>query len=320
MSTVVSVLLVREQRLEADGVVSLVLEDPQRAELPEWSPGAHIEIVLPSGTVRQYSLCGDPADRRSYRIAVLRRADGRGGSAEVHDTLRVGDLIGVRPPRNHFELIAAQHYLLVAGGIGVTPILTMAEELTRTGASWTMVYIGRSSASMAFQDRVTSLGGRVDILPRDVAARPDLAAYVSQAPAGTAVYCCGPEGLLDATRAATATGLGEDAFHSERFGAAPGAGAAAGSDDDGAFEIELQRSGQVLTVPADRSILAVVREVDPTVAYSCEDGFCGSCEMKVLAGVPDHRDSVLTKAERESNTTMMICVGRAKSNRLVFDA
>ncbi|SNV23822.1 oxidoreductase [Rhodococcus rhodochrous] len=317
MSTAAPELLIRQMRWEAQDVISLLLEDPEGARLPAWEAGAHIDLVLPSGTVRQYSLCGDPADDHSYRIAVLREATGRGGSAEVH-TLRPGIRVGYRPPRNLFPLVEAEHHLLVAGGIGITPLLAMARMLTARGASWSLLYGGRSRASMAFVDEVRTLGPDVVVVPQDELGHPDLAGALAAAPAGTAVYCCGPEPLLRAAEEATRAALGEEAFHYERFGAAP-VDPDVAADPDEAFEVELRRSGVVLPVPAGRSLLDVVREVDPDVAFSCEDGFCGSCETKVLEGVPEHRDSVLTKAERESGTTMMICVGRSRTPRLVLD-
>lgn len=313
-------MLVREMRLEAVGVVSVLLEDPLGSALDPWAAGAHVEIALPSGTRRQYSLCGDPSDRHRYRIAVLRQPGGRGGSVEVHDTLRVGSTVGCSAPRNLFELVSAQHHLLIAGGIGVTPLLAMAETLARRGASWTMIYGGRTRASMAFIDRLSEYEDRVTVVPQNEDGNPDLPAVLAAAQPGTAVYCCGPDGLLEAARSACAEILGEDAFHSERFGASETPTSRQSAEATGEFEVELRRSGAILQIPSDRSVLDMVREVDPDVAYSCEDGFCGSCETKVLEGVPLHRDSVLTKSERDSGSSMMICVSRSRTPRLVLDA
>ncbi|AII10566.1 PDR/VanB family oxidoreductase [Rhodococcus opacus] len=318
-------LLVRQQRLESDGVLSLTLERPDGAALAEWEPGAHIDIVLPSGTVRQYSLCGDPTDKAAYRIAVLKEDEGRGGSKEIHDSVRVGDLLAVCGPRNHFALEPAPHYLLIAGGIGVTPILPMARQLSRENASWSALYGGRSRATMAFVEELCGLG-EVNVSPSDESGNLDLAAALAEAPAGTAVYCCGPEGLLQAVKSVCGPVLGDEAIHFERFGA-PVVGAdpaAAAETSDGQspteFDVELRRTGCTLKVPADRTLLEVVLEANPDILYSCEDGFCGSCETRVLDGVPEHHDSILSQADREKGETVMICVGRSRTPTLVLDA
>lgn len=318
-------LLVRQQRLEADGVLSLTLERPDGGALTEWEPGAHIDLVLPSGTVRQYSLCGDPTDKIVYRIAVLKEADGRGGSKEIHESVRVGDLLAVRGPRNHFPLEPAAHYVLIAGGIGITPILTMARRLSQEGASWSGLYGGRTRASMAFVEELTALGD-VATAPSDECGNLDLAAALTDVPAGTAVYCCGPEGLLQAVKSTSERLLGNDAMHFERFGAPvlgadPAAAAAApGGESPAEFEVELRQTGCTLTVPADRTLLEVALEANPNILYSCEDGFCGSCETTVLDGVPEHHDSILSESDREKGETMMICVGRSRTPKLVLDA
>ncbi|MGQ4615631.1 2Fe-2S iron-sulfur cluster-binding protein [Nocardia sp. R7R-8] len=311
-------LLVTSVASEAAGVVSIELRHPEGAELPAWEPGAHIDLYLPSGLVRQYSLCSDPADRTRYRIAVLRVADGRGGSIEVHDTGLAGRELEVVGPRNHFPLAAAPNYLLIAGGIGVTPLLTIACRLARQGQRWSMIYGGRSRTSMAFIDELTALGGLVDIVPQDERGLPDLATAVRACPPGTAVYCCGPEAMLRVVQSLCATHLPAGALHIERFAAAApdSAGRACANQD---FEVELARSGRVLTVPADRTVLDAVLDAQPGTPYSCTEGYCGTCEVTVLGGTPDHRDDVLTDAERESGKTMMICVSRARSRRLILD-
>jgi ferredoxin-NADP reductase len=325
MSTESTELLVRQQRLESDGVLSLVLEHPDGSELPEWTPGAHIDVVLPSGTVRQYSLCSDPTEKTHYRIAVLNDPKGRGGSREIHETVRTGSLLPYRGPRNHFELEPAPHYLLIAGGIGITPILAMARQIAQGDASLTLLYGGRTRPSMAFLDELAMLGGTVTIIPQDECGYPDLDGAMAAAPAGTAVYCCGPEPLIRATEQACERHLGADAMHFERFGAsAPASAGNAESQGNGEglaeFEVELKKSNCVLKVPADRTLLDVVRDANPSILFSCEEGFCGSCETKVLAGIPDHHDTILSKADREKNETMMLCVGRSKTPRLVLDA
>lgn len=315
-------LLVEQVRLEATGVVSLTLADPDGGELPPWEPGAHIDLRLPSGTVRQYSLCGPPDDPRSYTVAVLREEHGRGGSVEVHDTALVGRTLRARGPRNHFALVEAEHYLFLAGGIGVTPILAMVRRAAANGASWELHYGGRTRDTMAFTDELSAIGaGRVHVVPQDESGLLPVAGLVGAAPPGAAVYCCGPEGMVRAvTEACAATMPG--ALHIERFGAPPGTGPAgerAAPPGAAQFTVELRRTGLRLEVPPDRTLLDVVREAVPEVGFSCEEGYCGSCETRVLAGVPEHHDTVLSDAERERGDTMMICVGRSASELLSLD-
>ncbi|WP_432824598.1 PDR/VanB family oxidoreductase [Dactylosporangium sp. CA-092794] len=313
-------LLVKQVRAEAADVVSITLTDPDGAELPEWQPGAHLDLTLPSGRIRQYSLCGDPADRRSYTVAVLREVSGRGGSVELHDTALVGRTLDVRGPRNHFELRPAPSYVFLAGGIGITPILAMVRQVAREGGSWRLLYGGRDCRHMAFVDELLALGAAPgQILPQDVHGLLDLAGAVAQAPSDAVVYACGPEGLLRAAEEAC-----ERTGHTlclERFGSqAPKEGSVAQEIGTGEqFEVELRRTGVTLVVPPDRTLLSVVLDVAPSVPYSCEEGYCGTCETKVLEGVADHRDDIFTPEERARGATMMICVGRSKSPRLVLD-
>ncbi|MDS0134407.1 MULTISPECIES: PDR/VanB family oxidoreductase [unclassified Amycolatopsis] len=297
-------LVVDRKEDVADGVVALTLRFPGGEPLPLWEPGAHIDLVLP-GFVRQYSLCGDPADRSAYRVAVLHERDGRGGSAYVHDKLSAGDRVSVSGPRNHFALVEAARYLFIAGGIGITPILPM---LDRAGDDWQLVYGGRTRSSMAFTAELAAHGDRVSFRPQDEHGLLDLSSLLTDVRPGTAVYCCGPEPLLAAVEALNPADL-----HVERFTPV---------SDEGprtAFEVELAGSGVVLPVPADRSILEVVEEAGVTVLSSCREGTCGTCETGVLGGEPDHRDSVLTADERLENEVMMLCVSRACSPRLVLD-
>ncbi|MGH3627989.1 MAG: PDR/VanB family oxidoreductase, partial [Sciscionella sp.] len=309
-------LLVRGARLVADGIVALVLEHPERRELPPWRPGAHIDLVLPSGLVRQYSLCGDPDDRLRYRIAVLREQQSRGGSREVHDTGLVGKRLRVGAVRNHFRLVDADQYLFIAGGIGITPILPMLRDVDRSGAQWTLVYGGRTRGHLAFLDEIGDLAhGSTTILTEDREGRPDLAALFSTADPTTTVYCCGPNGMLEAAETAAAKFFVPGSLHIERFTGPDSAATEANANTT--FEVELARTGVTLTVPPDRSILDVVLDVAPHQLYSCEEGYCGTCETRVLDGEPDHRDSVLTAEERRGR--MMICVGRSRCPKLVLD-
>ena len=304
-------------RYEAERTVSLELSDPTGQKLPEWTPGAHLEIRLPSGVLRHYSLCGDPADRYSYRVAVLRVVEGRGGSIEIHDRLRVGTLVEVSEPRNHFSLTEAANYLFVAGGIGITPILTMAEHVaTRRSANWRLLYAGRSRADMAFLDRARSLPnhGLVELVASDEDGHADLAEALASLPPETHIYGCGPPTMLEQLTELCGSHRGL-VLHTERFSA--GAVAPRPSEDNDGFEIELVRTGAVLQVPSHKSVLEVVREVIPGVDSSCESGFCGTCETKMLGGRADHRDSLLTEGERIANTSMMICVSRAAAGERI---
>lgn len=313
-------LVVTRREVVAEQVVALTLESTGEA-LPTWEPGAHIDLVLPSGLIRQYSLCGDPADRTEYRIAVLREPAGRGGSVEVHEALSVGSLVGFLGPRNKFALVPAPGHLFLAGGIGITPLMTMIRELGASGGPWRLVYGGRSRSTMAFVAELGEFGsGEVVVVPQDEVGVPDLEGYVRDLPAGHQIYCCGPGGMIDAVRDLCARNGADSALHVERFVVMPNdAAMTSGSGTDRPIEVTLATSGHTLHVPADRSILEVVREVVSDVLFSCGEGDCGTCETTVIDGVPDHRDLVLSDAERDAGETMMICVSRAKSEHLILD-
>ncbi|MER7761357.1 PDR/VanB family oxidoreductase [Streptomyces sp. NPDC097619] len=285
----------------AAGVVRLRLTAP---DLPAWTPGAHVDLLLPSGLVRQYSLCGDPADTGGYEIAVRLIEDGRGGSREVH-ALAEGDQVTLRPPRNRFELADAPRHVFVAGGIGITPVLPMLRALGPE-ADWTLLYGGRSRATMPFLSELARYGDRVKVCPEDEAGLPDLSFLAAVEP-GTAVHACGPEPLTAAVRAALPA---EVPLLLERFTPAPPAAAAP-------FTVELARSGRVVAVAADESTLTAVRRVLPATPYSCEQGFCGTCRHRVLSGAVEHRDELLTDAERADS--LLLCVSRARGERLVLD-
>lgn len=308
-------MVVEQERLIADRILEVVLRAPGGRDLPPWEPGAHVELLLPSGCTRQFSLCGSPDERQRWTIAVLEEVDGRGGSAELHRLARAGAVLPVRPPRNNFPLKAAPRYLFLAGGIGITPILTMVEAVQRTGAEWTLVYGGRSRSTMAYLDRVAAYaGGTVELWPEDERGRPDLPALLAAQDADTLIYACGPTGMLDAVEAAHAGVNGLQPLRIERF-------AASGPVDvtGGAFEVVLAKTGRTLVVEENKSILETVRAVLPRLSYSCEEGYCGECETGVLEGQPDHRDDFLDDDEREAGETMMICVSRCRGPRLVLD-
>ncbi|MGD1221108.1 2Fe-2S iron-sulfur cluster-binding protein [Streptomyces krungchingensis] len=303
-------LTVHRMTWEAEGVLSVELVHPDGKPLPAWTPGAHIDVEV-GGLVRQYSLCGDPRTATAYRIGVLDAPASRGGSRHVHTRLRPGRTVTVSEPRNHFALEDAPGYVFVAGGIGITPLLAMAREAGRRGADWRMVYGGRSRASMAFTDELAALGGDVSVVPQDEHGHIDLDTALTGLPAGTLVYCCGPEPLLTAVEQKCPA----ERLRVERF-AAPTVERAG---DDEAFEVECRASGRTLTVGADTSILQAVEDAGISVDSSCRDGICGSCETRVLDGTPDHRDFLLSEAEHTANATMMICVSRCASGRLVLD-
>ena len=278
-----------ERQELAAGVVGLELVPADDAPLPQWTPGAHIDLHLPGGLVRQYSLCGDPADRRRWRIAVLREPEGRGGSACVHDKLAVGDELTVAGPRNHFPLVEANDYVFIAGGIGITPILPMIAAVQRAGRPWRLIYGGRTRASMAFRAELGEYGDRVMVRPQREYGLLDLDAVFDVVTADTAVYCCGPEALLQAVEQRCT----EELLHVERF--APKQREPDSADAE--FEVELASSGRVIAVPAGCSVLAALAAAGVEVLSSCQEGTCGTCETGVLDGAPDHRDSVLTRAE-----------------------
>ncbi|QNP75131.1 oxidoreductase [Streptomyces roseirectus] len=308
-------LVVERKETVAEGVVLLTLRHPAGHTLPEWQPGAHIDLVLRTDLVRQYSLCGDPGDRTRLQVAVLREPESRGGSSHVHDVLADGETVRVRGPRNHFPLVKAKKYLFIAGGIGITPLLPMMAAVNATRADWSLLYGGRTRASMAFGDTLKrAYGDRVSLRPQDEYGLLDLPALLGRPQRKTAVYSCGPEPLLAAVEAGCET-WPTGSLHLERF--APKQDAAAGPLTT--FEVELARSGTRLTVPEDMSILEAVENAGVSVMTSCEEGICGTCETKVLSGEIDHRDSVLDDAERAAGDTMMICVSRARGNRLVLD-
>ncbi|MFE5908020.1 PDR/VanB family oxidoreductase [Streptomyces wedmorensis] len=306
-STVPRKVLVTGRATPAEGVVELRLEG---AGLPAWQPGAHIDLVLPSGLVRQYSLCGDPADTGAYTVAtrlIEEEQGGRGGSREVHEQLHDGVEVEIRGPRNRFPLIDSPAYVFVAGGIGVTPVLPMVRAAEAAGAEWRLVYCGRSRATMPYLDEIERLGrDRVTVVAEDESGRPDLG-FLGELPDGTAVYCCGPDGLMDAVGAAMPEGR---TARFERFSAAATTGGTA-------FEVELRRSGRTVAVAADQSVLEAVREELPGITYSCRQGFCGTCQQRVLEGEIEHRDELLTDAER--GDSMLICVSRCAGKRLVLD-
>lgn len=306
-------------RYEARGITSFELRLPDGGELPPFSAGAHVDLHLPEGLVRSYSLVGDPDDRRRWRIAVARDRASRGGSRFLHERARVGDVLAVAEPRNNFALDeSSAHSVLIAGGIGITPLLAMARRLVALGASWELVYCARDPQCAAFLDELRELsargGGRLtlnfDHVPGGTVL--DVGALVRAASPKAHLYCCGPLSMLEAFEAATA-GRRPERVHLEYFSARQP------PDTRGGFVVELARSGKTLEVADGTTILETVLDAGIEVPHSCMEGVCASCETRVLEGVPDHRDLVLTRQEREANRTMMICCSGSKSGRLVLD-
>lgn len=302
--------VVIKREFVAPDVVALTLADPAGGLLPSWTPGGHIDVALPSGRRRQYSLCGPPGRRTDYRIAIRRIADGGGGSIEMHDAFDVGDTLWFEGPRNAFYLGTAERdVLFVIGGIGVTPILPMMQVAQQRGINWRAIYAGGSREYMPLLDEVVSVApDRVTVWADDehgrLAAVDDL---LTGAGPKTAVYVCGPSGMLEAMRQAR-NEHADAPLHYERFSPPPVV-------DGVPFELELARSRRVLSVPANRSALDVMRDHDPTTPYSCQQGFCGTCKVKVLAGQSDHRGRTAVAGDE-----MLVCVSRAKGDRVVIDA
>jgi ferredoxin-NADP reductase len=311
-------LLVRQMRWESDGVVSLLLEDAGGGELPEWEPGAHLDLHLGGALVRQFSLCGAPSNRRQWRIAVLLEPVGRGGSHAVHTQLHPGMVLDARGPRNNFSLRTAGRYRFVAGGIGITPILAMVAHARESGIPWSLLYGGRMRTSMAFLDEFAAhsgAGGEVTVHPQDEAGLLPLREVFAQVEPDTLVYACGPEPLLAAMQEAT-THWPAGSLVVERF--APVV-TPEPTGEEAAFEVEAAASGLTVTVEPGVSIVRALETVGIFAETSCEEGICGTCETRVLAGTPEHRDSLLSDEERDAGETMMICVGRCRGERLVLD-
>jgi ferredoxin-NADP reductase len=309
-------LVVSRRDEVADGVVALTLARADGPGLPDWTPGAHVDLLLADGLTRQYSLCGSATDADTWRIGVLRDSSSRGGSEFVHRELHEGTTVRVRGPRNHFPLASSLRYLFIAGGIGITPVLPMIEFVDAAGTDWNLLYGGRTRRSMAFLDELARYGDRVEVCPQDEQGLLDLAAALSVPRADTLVYCCGPEPLLNAVETACAA-WPSGSLRVERFTPKAQPEATAAALDT--FDVVCRRSGLTVTVTADKTIYEAVEDAGVDVLGSCLEGICGTCETAVIEGKPDHRDSVLTEDERVEAGVMMICVSRSCSERLVLD-
>ncbi len=307
-------------RYEATSVIGLELVPlPPLNELPAFDAGAHIDLLLPGGLTRQYSLLNDPAERQRYQIAVNKDAHSRGGSRCVHERVRVGDVLTISAPRNHFPLDeSAVLQVFIAGGIGITPIMSMIARCRTLGLPWRLYYAARTREYAAFVDTLEAWAkGPEAQVQFNFDQAPggkmlDLAAVLASVPADAHVYCCGPLPLLAAFEAATAHRPAGQ-VHREYFAASEAAATAGG------FSVELARSGRSVQVQAGESILDCLMAIGVEPPHSCREGICGTCEVRVLEGVPDHRDMVLSAAEKARNDRLMICCSGAKSPRLVLD-
>ena len=305
---------IREIRKEALGVKSFALEAIDGGSLPAWESGAHIDVMLAPGINRQYSICGDPADPSCLRFAVLREPESRGGSILLHEKFNVGDEVRVGAVRNNFALVPAELTLLVAGGIVVTPLLAMARELERQGRAWRMLYGGRSRASMAFLDELSFYGDKVIVRPQDEFGLLDLASFLGATEPGKVAYCCGPEPLIKAVETYCAD-WPEESLQIERFRP---------KEQDphlpeSPFEVELRQSGKTVTVAPGQSIADALEQVGVFIPRSCNEGTCGTCLTRVIEGTPDHRDSFLRPKQRAKNNSIMVCISRSLTQRLVLD-
>ncbi len=302
----------------ADGIVRLRLVAPDGRAMPRWTPGSHIDIECGDSAVsRQYSLCGDPADAQALDIAVLLDSASRGGSSWVHANVKAGDKLKIRGPRNHFHLDeSAKKLIFIAGGIGITPVSAMARRAKALGIDYALHYSGRARPTMAFLDELGTLhGDRLTVYAQDEGRRLDIAALLGTPAADTQVYACGPVRMLDAV-ASLGAHWPEDALHVEHFESTL---RTLDPAREHAFEVELKDSGIVVHVPANQTVLAALRAANIDVQSDCEEGLCGSCEVRVLSGKVDHRDVVLTRSEREAGTRMMTCCSRACDGRLVLE-
>ena len=311
---------VKSVNYESDGVCSFELRPmPPLFELPEFTAGSHIDLQLPNGLIRSYSLANAQGDRHRYLIGVNKDVKSRGGSRFMHETVHAGDVITISHPRNNFLLDeTAPHSVFIAGGIGITPLWSMIQRVEQINGSWELYYATRTRKNAAFLDQLHALGDdkqarlHLNFDQEPGAKMLDLAKIVADSTADAHLYCCGPVPMLEAFELATATRK-PDTVHVEYFAAKEAA------DTSGGFTVELAKSKKTIVVPAGKTILDTLLDMGIDVPYSCQEGVCGTCEVKVLEGIPDHRDLVLTHAEQEANNSMMICCSGAKSDKLVIE-
>jgi ferredoxin-NADP reductase len=295
-------------------VTEFVLERLDGSRLPDWAPGAHIDVVLPSGKIRQYSLCGDRWAPHQYRIAVQREEKGTGGSIELHEEIAPGDTVRFGGPRNNFRLAPAQSYRFIAGGIGITAVLPMIAQAEKLNLEWQLLYLGKTAERMAYRNLAEQYPGRVTMHTSSDNGRTSIRQWLGELPEDTMIYACGPEPILDALPE-ECPDLPEQYLRTERFTNTL-ADATVSSEP---YEIELHRSGRVINAPGTTPVAEVLTEAGVGVITSCAKGVCGTCEIDVVEGDIDHRDAILDDDERAANTCMFPCVSRALSKRLVLD-
>ena len=311
---------VKSVSYEADGIYSFELRPmPPRFELPEFTAGSHIDLHLPNGLIRSYSLLNTQGERHRYLIGVNKDAKSRGGSRYMHETVHAGDVITISHPRNNFLLDEkAPHSVFVAGGIGITPLWSMIQRVEQLGGSWELYYATRTRKNAAFLEQLHALGDdkqsrlHLNFDQEPGATMLDVAKIVAACPADAHLYCCGPVPMIEAFELATAA-CKPETVHVEYFAAKETA------DTSGGFTVELAKSKKTITIPPGKTILDALLDMGMDVPYSCQEGICGTCEVKVLEGIPDHRDLVLSAAEKTANKSMMICCSGAKSGKLVID-
>lgn len=311
-------VVVDEVRQVATDILHLRLKSPDGNAMPRWTPGSHIDLECGTPDLsRQYSLCGDPADSSVLEIAVLKDPDSRGGSRWLHENLQRGDRLKIRGPRNHFRFDeSTKKAIFIAGGIGITPVATMARRARELGIDYELHYSGRSRDTMAFLDELDQLhGARLHVYAKDEGQRNDFGQLLGQPQDGTQIYACGPVRMLEALEACCER-WPEDALRVEHFQSTRGS---LDPEKEHAFEVELKDSGLVVKVPADQTLLTALRSANIDIQSDCGEGLCGSCEVKVLSGKVDHRDVVLTRSEREANSKMMACCSRAAGMKLILE-
>ncbi|AJQ95949.1 PDR/VanB family oxidoreductase [Gynuella sunshinyii] len=311
---------VTRKTYETDDIVSLELMKPDGSSLPSFTAGAHIDLHLPDNMIRQYSLFNSSTETDRYMIGVLKDPSSRGGSLAVHDHIKEGDIVQISEPRNLFALEqGARRSILFAGGIGVTPILAMAEQLVRTNAEFEMHYCARSKQRMAFMEHIANSAFASNVQCHfddgDEAQRLNIDQVLATPEPGTHIYVCGPTGFMDYVLTAAETlGWSAAQIHREYFSAAP-----VDHSQDGAFEVEINSTGQVFVIPADQSVLSVLEEAGVDIPMACEEGVCGTCLTRVLEGEPEHRDVFMSDEEHALNNQFTPCCSRARSARLLLD-
>jgi vanillate monooxygenase ferredoxin subunit len=322
MSNAVSMLelKIRKKKMEALDVCSFELVSQDGSDLPTFSAGAHIDVFLPNGLIRQYSLYGNPQDKKVYKIAVLKEPQSRGGSQALHEFLQEGDLLKVSAPRNHFALSgSAKRSLLLAGGIGITPILSMAESLSNSGAEFELHYSAKTPEQAAFLNYIRgscfSSVAHCYFSKHAGSQALDIQKVLSQVDSSCHVYICGPKGFIDvALEVARKSGWSADQIHYELFGAE-----IIKSDGDQVFDVKLASSGRIISVATDQTVVEALAKAGVDILVSCEQGVCGTCITGVIEGIPDHKDSYFTAEEHALNNQFTPCCSRSKTPLLVLD-